>query len=153
VTRSIKASNSGADRVASPQPPAIPVVSAFLVRWGRVPLTIVVSYVHSHHPFHPSLTVSCRPSLCIILVIYEVSSHSVGTSSLRNVPGSQERELAIKQCTAIHDGLVARIKALMECGWVWSVRGGQGGFARTGGNGDEFPGKSPPVFIYTNCSL
>ena len=36
---------------------------------------------------------------------------------------AKERELVIKQCTAIRDGLGARIRALMECRWVWSEVG------------------------------
>ena len=63
----------------------------------------------------------CRPIFCVILVVYEAGSCSVGATSLRNAPGTKERELAIKRCTAILDKL----------------RGGKGSFARTGGNGDR----------------
>jgi hypothetical protein len=52
---------------------------------------------------------------------------------------AKERELAIKRCTAIRDGLGARISHEVRLG---VVRGGQGGLARTGGTGDRL---QPPI--------
>ena len=42
---------------------------------------------------------------------------------MRNAPGSQRTRVGLKRCTAIRDGLGARIRALMECGRVWSEVG------------------------------
>ncbi|KDR72846.1 hypothetical protein GALMADRAFT_252135 [Galerina marginata CBS 339.88] len=36
---------------------------------------------------------------------------------------AKERELAIKRCAAVRDGLGARIKALVDCGWMWGELG------------------------------
>jgi hypothetical protein len=59
---------------------------------------------------------------------------------------AKERELAIKRCTAIRDGLGARIRALMECGWVWSEVGKDA--LRVLEELEPEPGKNP-VYLYT----
>ncbi|KAF8907068.1 hypothetical protein CPB84DRAFT_1878705 [Gymnopilus junonius] len=38
---------------------------------------------------------------------------------------AKERELAIKRCLTVRDGLGTRIRALIECGWVWGEVGKQ----------------------------
>ncbi|PPQ68991.1 hypothetical protein CVT26_001925, partial [Gymnopilus dilepis] len=38
---------------------------------------------------------------------------------------TKERELALKRCATVRDGLGLRIRALMECGWVWAEVGKQ----------------------------
>lgn len=36
---------------------------------------------------------------------------------------AKERELAQKRCSAVRDGLGVRIRALVDCGWVWNELG------------------------------
>jgi len=65
---------------------------------------------------------------------------------------AKERELAIKRCTALRDGLGARIKALIECGWVWSEVGKEALHVLE--EMETEPGKSFPFLFYLyDCSL
>ena len=65
----------------------------------------------------------CRSIVRVILVIYKASSGSVGAATCETHLAAKERESAIKWCTSICAALGARIRALMNCGWVWSEVG------------------------------
>jgi hypothetical protein len=82
--------------------------------------------------------------LCNIFIILNASSCSVGAPSLRNPPGSQRTQLAIKRCIAICHGLGARIRALMECGWAV----GKEALRALKELETEFLGKSPCLYVY-----
>jgi hypothetical protein len=88
----IKASNSKQkrsrqyQRVTAPQPPAIPIlVFAFLVCCGRIPLIIAFLCVQANPHFDPSLTIFCRSTLRIILIIHKLAAAQLEL----NAPGSQ----------------------------------------------------------------
>lgn len=36
---------------------------------------------------------------------------------------AKERELAVRRSTAVREGLGARVKAMIECGWSWGELG------------------------------
>ena len=90
-----------------------------------------------------------RPILCIIVVIHEASGCSIGATvqACETHLAAKERELAIKRCNALRDDLGARIRALIECGWVWSEVGKEA--LRVLEAMETQPGKNF-LFIYTN---
>ncbi|KAF9039332.1 hypothetical protein BJ165DRAFT_1352237 [Panaeolus papilionaceus] len=58
---------------------------------------------------------------------------------------SKEHELAVRRCTALKDGLGARMKAMAECGWAWGEIGREAGRVLDGLGGVKVEGREGEV--------
>jgi hypothetical protein len=96
--------------------------------------------------FNPSQTIFVGPFSALFSSSTKLTAAQSGIQACDTHLAAKERELAIKRCIAIRDGLGAHIRAFMECGWVWSGVGKEALRVLE----TEFPGKSPVLFIHRN---
>ena len=118
-----------------------------------VPIAIALSYVHSSHTLYSGLTILRRPTLRMISSSTKLAAAQSELQTCETHLAAKERELAIKRCTGFRDGLGVRIRALTECGGMWSEVGKR--VLRVLEELEtDFPGMiSPPFyFIYTTVS-